>query len=560
MILPTQEKRLLRKITTLVEDMQHGMHDRATLATQLRRWRYNGAAEGDTAIYNRLEPHIARMGGYLFAPGDLRFHIEYDLEYPEDVLKRSEAAARYLTKQIEGHDIDIAFAAGVDEALTYGSYFMKLIYGNDGISAKLVPPWLFGVYREDLTKLSEQEAMMEMSYITPADLWRRISHMPGAAEMYKKAVSYAKKELSAGVTNFFHSVVISGNTPAVDTTAAGNLTPGTGGMVDVDVNSVGPSFSPNVQQSLIEFIELTILDDVVGDYTTVQFVQPDIIITPKLKKYNLFIPKETPYVLIQPNAQADYFFGRSEMAPLLKLQSLLRERLEDIKKIMSLQYDKLLAFIGFDGMNDEQYDSFKQAGWIAQSMPGAKIEDLTPKLPAEAFADIKEVLAFMDDISGFQNILSGQGESGVRSDNHAQTLMKTASPRMRKKALAVERQCSELGNKALSLLMAKDAKELWYDSGESDKAKFLLASLPDDFRVVVDSHSSSPIYEEDHKQIAAFLLKSGIIDGETVLDILQNLPMRDLLKSKYRLIEKKKAQFAAMHPELLKSSHSRSRK
>ena len=262
------------------------------------------------------------------------------------------------------------------------------------------------------------------------------------------------------------------------------------------------------------------------------------------------LPHEHPYVMVQPNPMAGYLWGRSELVPLLKMQALLRDRLEDIKKIMGLQYDRLLAFIGFSGMGDETYDAFRQAGFLTEDNPGAKVEDLTPKMPPEAFADVKEILGFLDDLSGFQNILGGQGESGVRSGNHAQTLLKTASPKMRASATLVERQCADMGNKAFELLRVKEAKQHWIGENADDNKMFLLSQIPDDYRVTVDSHSASPIYEEDHKQMAAFLLKAGIIDGESALDMLP-LPMRDLLKARYRQMQQQKQQLMKEHPELL---------
>ena len=555
MRLPENKAQLLKKVIQLIDDCRVSMGDRANLCSTLRQWKYTGSPDGDTAIYNRLESHIDRMSSYLYSPLDLRFLMEFENEYPEDILKMSESGARYLTKSLERNDIDMMFGDGLDQALTNGSSIMKLMWGHDGLKAKIIPQFNFGVYKEDLNDLDQQEALLETSYITIHELWRRISHLPDAADIYKRAKSHAKSATDVSEASYFHSVVLAGSGPSVDTT--NGMTPNSvGGTVSIDVNSVGPILSPETRMNLITFHELTVVDDATGDYTTIQFVEPDIIITPRLKKHNLFLKGEHPYIMIQPNAVSNYAWGRSEMAPMLKLQALLRDRMEDIKKLMGLQYDRLLAFIGFDGMNDDMYDAFKEAGFISQSTPGAKVEDLTPKLPDAAFQDVNEILRFMDDVSGFQNILSGQGEQGVRSGSHAQTLMKTASPRMRDRATLVERQCASMGNKAFELLRTKEARTLWYDTGEDDKKEFFLTSIPDDYRVIVDSHSSSPIYEQDHQQLALVLLKAGIIEGDSAMDLIQSLPMRDLLKSRYKIMQQKKAQMLKEHPELLTTGKS----
>ena len=248
----------------------------------------------------------------------------------------------------------------------------------------------------------------------------------------------------------------------------------------------------------------------------------------------------------------NYFWGRSEMADLMKLQHMLRDRLEDKKKLMSLEYDRLLAFSGMTGMTDELYDQQKQAGFFNLEQ-GAKVDDLTPKLPEAAFADIQEILKFMDEVSGFGNILSGQGEPGVRAGNHAETLLKTASPRLRDRALLVERQVADFADKAFQLLAAKEAKAYWTPDG-GPETEFMLSQLPDDYRITVDSHSSSPIYQDDHKDIAAFLFKSGAIGADSLLELLP-VPMRDILLEKYKDIQRAKAEQLKeleQHPEMLK--------
>jgi len=471
--------------------------------------------------------------------------MEFENQYGKDIVDMGDSSARYLTRQFERQDLDIKFGSGVDESLLYGAKIFKLMWGHNGLTGRLINPWNFGVFREDLNSLSEQEVMVETMYITKQDLWRRISHLPDASDIFKRATANAKKGAGGDDSDvsYFRQVVLAGSGSPVDTSGAGSSA--IGGSVSPAGNY--PMLSPTIAASLITMHELTILDDDTGDYTTVQFVEPDIILTPNGKKHNLFVKGEHPYTLIQPNAVEGYIWGKSELLDLIPLQDLLSERLVDIRKLMSMQYDKLLAFIGFEGMNDETYDQFKNAGYISQSQPGAKVEDLTPKLPAESFMDVEKIIAFMDDIGGFQNILSGQGENGVRAASHAQTLMRTASPRLRDRAILVERQLCEIANKAFELLRAKEAKAHW--AGSPDKT-FLLSSIPDDYRVSVDSHSSSPIYQEDHKQQAFALLKAGVIDGESAIDMLE-IPNKDKLKLKFREREAAKQKLIQEHPEIL---------
>src|SRR5215469_5249304 len=176
MLLPEDKDKLTRKALDIIETCRISIAPRAALARSLKQWRYTGAPDGNTAILNYLNHHIDRKAGYLFSPADLRFHLEFENHYPPETLAQAEVAARVLTREWQRRDIDLQFSEAVDIALTHGACIPKLMWGFDGITCKLVMPWQFGVYREDLNDLAEQEAVLETSYITLHDLYRRISH------------------------------------------------------------------------------------------------------------------------------------------------------------------------------------------------------------------------------------------------------------------------------------------------------------------------------------------------------------------------------------------------
>lgn len=520
---------------------------------QYRAWReiYYKGNDTNSAIYNRLPPHIERLSSYLFSPYDLRFSIEYEHTYGMEEQKRAEVSAQQLTKHFKGRNLDIKFSRGIGIGLTYGACYNKLLWTAKGPGSKLIMPWSFGVYREDVNSLDEQEAMCEKTYITRWEFWRRIGHRSDAAELMKKAIKALKKQASDNqeVDSYWRQVVVAGTPPIIstsgepDNTVAGNM------PILGDLAGVIPT--PTVDIPLLPFYEITVIDDELEDYVTLQYMEPDIVIEPYLKKKNLFIKGSHPYTLIQPNEVEGYHYGMSELSGLINLQLLLAMRLVDIKKIMSLEYDRLLAFIGFGNITPDAYDNLRQQGYISQETPGAKVEDLTPKLPDSAWQDLKSIMDQMDDVSGFQNILSGQGEAGVRAGNHAKMLLKTASPRLRDRALLVERQLAELGDKVLDLLKAKDPTVLWTNPDAQDQSQFTLAQLPEDTITNVDSHSSSPIYEDDHKEMLFALRKMQAIDGEDLLETLPGIPQRELLKLRLREREKAKAEMLKKHPELL---------
>jgi hypothetical protein len=234
------------------------------------------------------------------------------------------------------------------------------------------------------------------------------------------------------------------------------------------------------------------------------------------------------------------------MQQLFKLQWLLRDRAEDVKKLMGLQFDRLLAFIGQSGMTDEMYDRSRQAGWFSMES-GGSVEDLTPELPQEAWQDIEWLMRAFDDVSGFKPIMTGEGDAGVRSGNQAQTLLKTASPQMRDKALLTEFQCAAAAQNLFECMALKEDQTYWVDP-EDENSTFLLKQLPPDRTVTVDSHSSSPIYEDEHMQLAAFALKGGVIDGKQFIDMVNGFPQPELAKQE---IEQRDAARAAQIKQMM---------
>lgn len=549
MILPDDKRTLTRWALNIIDRCDVSMGARANAAKEEQTWLYTGSPDGKGAILNMLYPHIKRTGSYIYSPADLRFNIDYGHRYPKATRDMGEVAGKMLTREFRRRDIDMQFGQGVGMAMTHGSSIPKLLDTSGGMTCHAIAPWHFGVYREDRETLSEQEAVDELIFITPFDLWRRISHLPDAQQLFRRAMTHAKTKSSGTQERApFNQVLISGMNPAVQTDPPFMNAPG--GLVAIYTNANGVQLSPDVEQELIGFHELWVQDDETEDWTTIQLIEPDILIAPRFRRKNMFIPGVLPYGQISANKVPGYFWGRSELADLMKLQHLLKDRLDDIKKIMSLQYDRLLGFAGNEAITDEQYDAFKQAGYINLG-PAGDIKDITPKVPEHAFEDVNEIIQFINTVSGFSNILSGQGETGVRAAEHAQTLMKTASPSLRDRALIVERQLGDVAHKVFEGMQAKDPTAFWLD--DEGEHQFTLSELPDDYDIEVDSHSSSPIYEQQHAEVAFGLAKLQAIGAEDLISLLP-LPHKDTLIDHARDKQKEQAAFMQAHPELLQEA------
>jgi hypothetical protein len=162
------------------------------------------------------------------------------------------------------------------------------------------------------------------------------------------------------------------------------------------------------------------------------------------------------------------------------------------------------------------------------------------------FQQIEKILNWFDEAAGFQPIMMGQGEPGVRAGSHAATLLRTGSPRMRDRALLVERQGGAHGDFCFKLLQNKDAEVFV----SKLKEQFLLKQLPGDYRIAVDSHSGSPVFQEDIERKAALLSKGGALSPVDLI-MLTRPPHQDILMEHAEAREKAQAQFMAQHPEAM---------
>lgn len=521
----------------------------------ISRWIEMGRGDSNKSLCNTLFHHVDRLASHLFSPTELRFTVDFETPYDKLVLAQGELASRILTRQWEQKNLDLVFGAGVVTGVQYGAAIIKQMWTRKGVKARLLMPWQFGVYREDLNDLSEQEAMVETSLITLHEAYRRVAHLPDAKELMKRIAATTTNGPpgdASGPASFFHQILSTSVLQTTDTQVSGKP----GGIIDM--GQPAHIMRPEVNIPLVKYHEIWVVDEEIDDYCTIQLIEPDILIFPTSRRRNLCgdNSKMHPYTLVQPNASPGYFWGRSEIMDLMEPQGLLSELLEDTRRLMGMQFDKLLAFVGDDGLTDEKYAQFRGSGYISLA-PGASVNDLTPKLPEQTFTYINLISKMMEQISGFDNILSGQGESGVRAGVHADTLVRTASPRLRDRSLLVERQCADAADRTLELMEIHDDRA--YHSGDPQApTEFFLKLLPEDRRVTVDSHSSSPIYEQDHKELIAFGVKHQFIDGESAIDMLP-LPMKDKLKLRFRESQEAKAKLIQEHPEILthgKKPHS----
>lgn len=542
--LPSDNRALVREALKIIEICRSDAGARAAYYRTLNMIVETGKNDGTRSLINLLYRMVDRLSSLLFSPTEIRFAMDFENEYDDDILQRGAVASRLIGRSWERTNTDILFAQGVFEALKYGGVILKQGVKQEGpdrlptYTSGLIMPWQFGVYKPSSASLDAQSAMVETIYLTMPEVWRRIWHMPDAKALFDRILQHAAPGNSSDISNsFFHQVL---STSQIQTGIGGPSRPTVGGIVQL---SQDPSFSgigPSDTAPGVMMHELWLWGET--DYTTIQIIEPDILIAPRYRRSNLLIAGGDsglhPYTLIQPNQTHGSIWGRSEIADLIAPQDLLSTTAADIRRLFGLQVDKFLAVTG-DGIPEETYDSMRNAGYMNLG-PGGGVQDLTPQFPSEALPLVDKLVQLMEMIGGFDNLLSGRGESGVRSGVQSSPLMKTAGAPVKDRSLIIERQAASAADLLFQLMKAKDGRNYWTDRKKPTETQFLLGDVPDDGRVVVDGHTTSPIFADDHLSLLTNGLKLGVVDKESYIEQapFQN---RDIILTRLRAANEKQA-------------------
>ena len=528
---------------------------------------YAGTDSGNPAKDNMCYAHVDKLSSYLFSPADVRFDVSFEVDETPRWHGAADITSRHMTREFRRTGCGLSFAQGVDGSLVKGCNLIKMTWGARGWQPHLIQPDMFGVMREDLQDLDDQDAFTYSYYLTPSQFKRAmVSHPKASAIIGEVMNTHANAMQDEGYSqDYFHEIIAGGVNPIGTSASSGQR-----GSVSYQATPQ-PMVSPRVAERLICIDEVWVMNDMArsgqGDWTTIRMVG-DVVIDGEYRYRNMCdIPGDHPFIKVCPNEVAGYFWGRSELATVAQPQLWLNERLEDMDRIFRRQAQPSRAFTGFSSITDEKVRILNAPNGVltdAQA-PNAKIETLMPQMPPNAMEYLAMIKKVFEEAGGFTSMTSGQGEAGVRSGAQAQTLLRTSSPRLRDRALVVEDQCAKLGDLCLKLSQVKDARVFTQPKSKTGVAgmfgkveQFMLSQLPDDVQVSVDSHTSSPAFSGDNQQLAFALAARGAIDGEALIK-MTHPPYQDELVLAFRDREEQRAAFLQQHPELA-VPHGKSKK
>jgi hypothetical protein len=524
----------------VVDECMASAPERGMMYAKAQQYYYQGTQDTRAAIYNKIKPFIDKLAGFLMQPTDVRFNIFYDTSEGDSANERAYLCSEKLTADYRNNDSDVIFAEGVVWSLINGCHILKHVPQGETFSVNLVHPQNFGVLQETVLGLDEQEAFCHVTYPTVSRLRSILDDHPSKDKILRRIEEGRPSEKDEEPLSYFHQMVVGGLNPV---TQAGEMKSEAAGIVNVF--PVPSPWKPRRRLApTVRHCELWIKDaNRGGDYSTIQMIYPDIIIEGSHTRRNLSrVPGRSSFIKIQSQQTPGYFWGRSIIADVQMLQDVLSKRLRDIKVMWDRNVNAARSMSGFSSVTEDMYFKIiNEGGFIADPNPNAKSEKLTEPPPPGYLEEMQFMFGLFDEAAGFTPVMSGQGEPGVRAGVHAQTLVRTSTPRLIDQAARIERQLAESGELSFRITQAMDPSIYVTDDS---KIEFTLKTIPADFQVQVDSHSASPAFAEDNRQLAIALARAGAVDAEDLIHMLHP-PGAELLLSRLRQRKKQAAQAQA---------------
>jgi hypothetical protein len=559
MIIPDEPKKQSQYIQWVIDVCMNSKKDRKDLYDKRRQYFLYGGTDSDDVIYNRIESHIDLVASFLYSPDHAAFSLSAPLNSEDVIVKQYMAAQDTFNNDFRDAGMFDFFADGIIGALTYDSMILKSGWSdiNNDPTCKLIMPWQFGVFSEEITELESQPAMVHEYFIDYDNACARLARA-GMSHMIPK-LTVVNTPFESPYPELITRMIISA-------TGGENLTGNVTGSVN-PTYSGRATYHAKVDRPLVGFHEVTIWDDECSDYRVFFMIAPGIVISDSkktidiLKKtgefaaqrkqqeqfYNTdcnpFFPREHPYTLIRPYNTYEYFWGKAHIESLIPLQTWSNERLEQIHDILERQAYPPRVGSGFMGLSDEKMDAFGGADtWVLDQLPQASIKELYPQMPPDIFADYMSIGQLFIEASGLTEVLQGKGTAGVRSKDHAKQLSTTGSGRIKKAAIRLEAPLVRLGDLTFKLNQRNNDEEIKPDPKEDGKPgdPFYYANMGGEYSLRVAGHSHSPLFADDTKELAAGLFKAQAIDAEGLLRLM-NPPDRDNLIHALRARQKKAA-------------------
>lgn len=530
----------------IIDQCFESRSNRMRIYARNRDYNLFGTIDGPPKTLNKIGPHIALLSAYLFSAETTRFMVQLGQQANKSELLKIDPMVSRLMDEWHDGGVDAAFGEALEWSLNWDSTFIYLRWKKGaGIVPYVVAPHDIGVYREDVTSLKRQEAIAMRIRISKSQLEWELKDRPNKAAILKALQPTPIEDDTQGYPQIIRDVIASSVQPNI--TGVGEVAP-----------TPTDTYQPVLPPDMILLYELRMWDDDLDDWRLVTQTESGTTIYDRKQP---FIPHELPLVQVRPKPMIGYFWGGSEVSMLIPLQDALAKRIDDISHLLNKQVKPSYAGIGLQGDEADIRTALdSEYGWIPFPDAGsAKIETLKPDMPQDAFAEVREFERLFNEASGIPGLLQGQGQPGVRSKGQTDIMARLGSGRIKKRAMIIEESLDDLATLMLKMIQAYDERTMRYVSTEAKKeVDFVASQFTGDFTVKVDSHSMSPVFIEDNKQLAFELLEAGVITKERLVEMISPM-MKQQIKEELKVIDaaqqQQKAQEQQAEIEKEKAKH-----
>lgn len=583
--------------TEIVRQCTSDLEGRIQQGALFRNLYLTGDENGSPSTYPKTFEYIEALASIYFSP----LELSYLVKFHGGGNPTQRAMGRATAGEMHEYMTDAGVYEGIQDcvkwSLVKGKTLLKMNWEDGGFAPYVVQPEFFGVLRPDITDLDRQPAFVHVTYYTPAEFQAAFRNIPNLGKIMKDVAkrgtvgggdrpdrANALKQIVLGGLNPYQQA---GNSPAQSSNR---------GLVNW-LGGPQANWDPQILATLIRLDELWVKDSITDDWVTFQMVGDVLVSGETVLRNNfadMFDPNNAmrrlpdafrthnplsykhPFVQFSGATKLNgYFWGRSEMCNIAVLQMQINARLNGIARLLRRQENPPKLYLGGTGISQQKYSTLdKPGGFFTDSSPNAKMTNVYPELPQGLWESLHETERMFDEMGGRPPVLKGRGESGVRSHGHAETLTSNASPRFKNNALAFERSVKDVGALALAMLRAMEDRTVvaWLKPGTQSMVAqmepddptlepptkgmrqypFKFYQLPENVKVTVESHSSSPIFLAEYRSLVFDLVKIGAMTPAEAVEALNPPNGADLVQAiEEREVEK--AAFLKEHPEALKA-------
>jgi hypothetical protein len=530
----------------LVRQCTASRTERFNFYQTLRNYYLFGSQDNRGAPYNKIGSTVDTLSSFIYSPDTLRFSLHLGTEAAVDDIAKSVPLAREVSEQWRMSRIHLQFGIGVRWANVFGCMLMKTRWNEKLVKGALVEPHQFGVLREDIVDLDDQEAFTHHYTITKSQLEANLEANPRKHSILARvgrSTSDQLPSMSSGLSRLIIGSPVGGVPGSI--AIPGQQSAFTGGQGGI---GMGPTYDygAKVEVDLIDMCDLYVWDDAAEDYQVITRAAPDVTIWDRPNDWLGHVKGVAPFSVIRPEYNLyDYFWGAAFVARLTMLQDWRTERVWQIRALLSKQADPAWTITASGGIQEEKLQALRAAGGIVSfQSPASKAAPHPPEMPADMFVELAQIDAMFDDQAGLGHVLQGKGEPGVRSRGQADLMARLGSSRPKERAIAVEESAEDVAYKILRLVQdhsdQRFVAQVTTPAGKQE-LPFIAEQFTKDFEVKVDAHSSSPIFVEDRKHDALTLLEAKAINRATLLDMFDPPNLQEL-QAQLRQIEVQEAE------------------